>query len=667
MRALPLLLVVSFLAAPLSAGADGPAAPDGAYPDAGPEAGGPIAPEADDREPILAPLGSDLAAIQETLALPAATWHNDRDGDKVFDTLEARFRLPGVVEQPVIVTFVQGTDVSAAMQRAQEAAGPLDTRYVYEHYGGFAADLRLDQVMAVAALPEVRQVEWSQPGTPELDTATVNMNVRTVQDVGVTGDRDGIGITGNDSVIAILDTGFDGQHVDLKGKFLHFIDWSDDGAETEPYDSGSHGTHVASIAAGLGKGDPAYTGVAPGAALVGFLISSSDTKGAAIASIDWILEHRNETHVDVLTISFGFGTTVDGTDALELAMDKAWAAGVTNFKSTGNSGPNRGTVTVPGGARGIIGTASMYEPGEGGFRLSSFSSRGPTEDGRTKPDIAAPGSNIMAASAGSGDGYVSLSGTSMASPFAAGVAALVKAVDPALGPDDVRRILFETAHDWGPEGHDVDYGNGRLDALRAVQQAALEKAVREQLGRDTIARYNVTGAEVPVHAHGVLGGNTGAMAEFTVEDTSMPLAVTLIAIESAQLPEVGAANAFLAVVLDPDGIPIVYVEPNAPGEVPDYGLSADPNPARQQTVAVVPTSAGDYTIRLHPGVHDEVMWDVSAGLPPTDGLLAPVFGNGTSTEGLQDEPGPQGDDAAASFPAVVLLVAALVVLAMRRR
>lgn len=603
--------------------------------------------------------------IRANLERTTASVYNDADGDKVFDTLVDRFEATGATRLPVIVTFVEGTEVDTAMEEATRR-GDFDVRYQYDAYGGFAADLSLQEVFAVAALPVVRQVEWSQPGEPELDTATEQMGVDAVQDLlGI--DGSGIlpdGLTGDGATIAILDTGFDGQHVDLQGKFIRFIDWSDGGAEKEPYDSGSHGTHVASIAAGLGVGDPKYKGVAPGADLVGFLISSSDTKGAAIASIDWILEHQNETPVDVLTISFGFGFTVDGTDALELAMDKAWEAGVTTFKSTGNSGPDRGTVTIPGGARGIIGTASLYDGGEGGFRLSSYSSRGPTEDGRTKPDIAAPGSSIMAADVGTGDGYTSKSGTSMASPFAAGVAGLLKSIDPTLSPDGIREALVTTAEDWGVSGHDVDYGNGRLDALAAVQHVLVNKAAREGLPYDQVAGWNVTGPAIAPHQNGIIdlpgGQGFGSIAErFMVADAATPVAVTFIANHSADLA-VLSWYGFVADIEDPDGVVVASVDTSG---IAALGLDPAGFQSRQQTVTLLPTMAGEYTLRVSQvaGI-EQVLYDISAGLD-VEAFDVPF----PAAEAYEPAaPAPVESESTPAAPAL-FVVLALVGLAARRR
>ncbi|HLE47346.1 MAG TPA: S8 family serine peptidase, partial [Candidatus Thermoplasmatota archaeon] len=278
---------------------------------------------------VEAPLGNTLADVHATLALAQATWYNDADGDNVFDDLEARFLASPLEPLSVVVTFRDGTDVGDAVLRAGIAAGPFEPTYVYPKLYGFAAPFRADQVEAVARLPEVRQIEWDTPGTPELDTATANFGVRAVQEqLSTTGDLDGNPdqFTKKDIVIAILDTGFDGKHVDLAGKFLAFVD-SKDKTVKDPYDTGSHGTHVASIAGGKGVGQAKYRGVAPGAAFVGIQITGSapyqgatSSKAGALFGVDWILQNQGVYNIRVSTISFGYGLTNDGTDALELAF-----------------------------------------------------------------------------------------------------------------------------------------------------------------------------------------------------------------------------------------------------------------------------------------------------------------------------------------------------------
>ncbi|HEX9815721.1 MAG TPA: S8 family serine peptidase, partial [Candidatus Thermoplasmatota archaeon] len=539
--------------------------------------------------------------------------------------------------------------------------------FVYRHLLGFAATLTFTQVVTLAKLDEVRQVEWAQPGEAELNTATVSFGARAVQDgLQVTGDVDGIlaQLSLADIGVAILDTGMDGQHVDLAGRFVVFVDAQDQKIK-EPYDSGNHGTHVASIVGGLGAGDAKYRGVAPGAALIGIKIASpAGSKEGALFGMDWIINHTSHYNIRVSTISFGFGATVDGTDALELAMDRAFEAGILPFKSAGNSGPEAGTITIPGGARGIVAVGSMLDPGgqqlaplpvsvpgaadnvvpsnEYGFHLSGYSSRGPTQDGRIKPDLVAPGQSVTAASNGTGNGYITMSGTSMASPFAAGVAALVLAADPELSPAQVRDVMASTTDDWGPEGVDIDYGAGRLNALLAVQTALRNRLLRDGASFEALeAVANVTNPGIPFHAGGMLSGNT-PMKVFIVEEAGVPIAITSIVNATVRPPLPGGLPA------QPPAVPRTYaLAVQGPDDPAPIRLS--PGTTRQTINTFMPTSAGEHTIRLvNAAPNSEVVYDVSAGIPPPEDILAlgipqsgeyEVVGRGELAAGPQTVPG----------------------------
>ena len=644
-----------------------------------------IAPAGASVEPVptalAAPLSGSALAIRETLALPRATAMNDADADRIFDSLESRFTTTRTA-QPVIVTFREGVQFDAALAKATRLTGTQPT-FVYRHLLGFAATLSLTQVVALAKLDDVRQIEWAQPGAPELNTATVSFGVRAVQDgLGVTGDVDGIvaQLSLADIGVAILDTGMDGKHVDLAGRFVAFVD-SQDQKIKEPYDAAAHGTHVASIVGGLGVGDERLRGVAPGAALIGIKIENSKgSKEGALFGMDWIINHTAHYNIRVSTISFGFGPTVDGTDALELAMDRAFEAGILPFKSAGNSGPEAGTVTIPGGARGIVAVGSMLDPGgqsvaplpvdppsgatgqvlpteEYGFHLSGYSSRGPTRDGRIKPDLVAPGQSVMAASNGTRDGYVAMSGTSMASPFAAGTAALVLAADPELTPAQLRNVLVTTTDDWGPEGVDIDYGAGRLNALLAVQTALRDRLLREGASFEALeAVANVTNPGIPYHAGGIISGNT-PMKVFTVEEAGVPIAITTIVNATVRAPAPGGLPT------QPPAIPRSYAV-SVQGPDDPAPIRFAPGTTRQTINTFMPTSAGEHTIRLvNPAPNAEVVYDVSAGIPPPEDLLTlgipqsgeyEVVGRGELAAGPQTVPGV---GVLVAFAAIALLAA----------
>lgn len=441
-------------------------------------AGAPVASERT-RGTVSAPTAADAAARAAVRTLPRATAVNDADGDAIFDDLDASLTTTGVDERiGVIVVFRAGISGAEGARRVRAVAPDARLSHTFHLIPALAGALTPAEVVAVAALDEVRQIELDRVGAPELGTATQVMGADAAVDtLGISGDLDGVpsSVSATDVGVAVLDTGFHTSHQELADSKL--VAWYDPASgASQPSDSNGHGTHVANIAVGWGA-SPQHRGVAPGASLIGVRISGGgDTASNAIAGYEWLVDHMAEFNIRVATISFGFGTATDGTSALELAVDATWDAGIVTFKSNGNGGPGNSTMTIPAAARGILAIGSLLDPfgaggGSYGFTLSEFSSRGPTSDGRIKPDLTAPGDTISAADAPTTSGYVVLSGTSMASPFAAGTAALMIAADPSLAPDDVRELLFATAEDRGAEGADNDFGHGRIQVYEAVAAA----------------------------------------------------------------------------------------------------------------------------------------------------------------------------------------------------
>lgn len=553
---------------------------------------------------ILSP-GRTLAVAPPDLdgvaRLGRATAVNDADGDKVFDDLARRFaRAPGT-RLPVLVSFVEGTPPESGARRILAAAPEARVQRTFAIVPVALVDLTLAESLRVARLREVRQLELDHPMRAELDSARLHMGVEAVLDeMRVTADLDGDAASfgARDVGIAVLDGGIDGAHVDFAGgKIVHWRDFGGDHAT--PRDDDGHGTHVASIAAGLGGADASLRGVAPGAALIGVrLVGSMST---AIAAYEMLVEKRAEWNVRVATMSLGYGPATDGTTALERAVDRTWQAGIVTVKSAGNGGPEHGTLTVPGAARGVLTVGALVDPGGArqnlrgdgedrrvsetyGFHLANFSGRGPTADGRVKPDVTAPGVAIRAAAAGAPRAYVERSGTSMAAPFVAGAAALVIAADPALSPDEVRDILFDTAEDWGAPGPDPDYGVGRVQVREAVREAFARAGLRPPPSTPPPAPYHETRS----------GRVTGAYAEgtFVVNDTANPVAATFLVDGRILAAEVRAPNQALV------------------------GHLAAPVPGRQQTVGFEPVIAGTYTFRLYATPGSSYVVDVSHGVVP---------------------------------------------------
>lgn len=283
-----------------------------------------------------------------------------------------------------------------------------------------------------------------------------------------------LGYDGSGITIGIIDTGIDASHPDLQGKVIGWVDYVN--GRSSPYDDNGHGTHVASIAAGTGAASNGkYKGMAPGAKLVGIKVLSGEGSGSIsdiIAGVDWAVKNKDKYGIRVINLSLGSSQSSDGTDSLSQAVNAAWDAGIVVCVAAGNSGPDKYTVGSPAAASKVItvGAVDKYDV------ITDFSSRGPTADGRLKPEVVAPGNWIIAARASGtsmgqpiNDYYTAAPGTSMATPHVAGISALILQAHPDWTPDKVKMALIETADIVKPdEIADIAYGAGRVNAYKAA-------------------------------------------------------------------------------------------------------------------------------------------------------------------------------------------------------
>lgn len=368
---------------------------------------------------------------------------------------------------------------------------------------GFAATMTREQMKILSEDPTVERVDSDEVHTIMLDTANKwsgSAKARAVAPTGfgVDGDRNGNKnlYDKNDVVIAILDTGIDPRHKDLTGENnggnKKIIGWYDTiNGDTTPYDDHGHGTHVTSIAAGDGDNNSLYKGVAPGAALVGIKVCDSSGNcpmSNIITGINWAVANRFKYGIKIMSLSIGGKGSSDGTDPESVALNNAVNLGMVVTVAAGNSGPFKYTISRPAAAANVITVGNMADPGyitgtlstglvDNGFYLAPSSSRGPTADNRVKPDVVAPGVMIMAAAniyPNTGTfhgGYIENTGTSMSTPFVAGVAALMLDMKYTLTPKQIKTMIRDTAEEYGVNGCDIDYGCGRIRAYRAVEYA----------------------------------------------------------------------------------------------------------------------------------------------------------------------------------------------------
>ncbi len=345
------------------------------------------------------------------------------------------------------------------------------------------------------------------------------------------------GYTGAGVVIAVLDTGVDNEHRALNDfdddddepdldplsyddhKWVAGFDATSassnpDGSQ-DPDDGSGHGTHVAASALGTGDSSRRHMGTAPGASLVDVKVLT-DAGGTnsqySISGIQWVINnvdtdwgHNGSTRgIQVASMSFGsVGTPLNpddtgdnGSSAEARLVNQAVEAGVVCVIAMGNDGTHR----VPSPASADLGIAvaasndrnTVNRTDDG---IASYSNSGPRDDDgdddemdELKPDIAAPGTGITSATAATGAtfpgqptrpmadrDYDSKDGTSMATPLASGVVALMLEADPSLEPEEIKDILRRSAeHRGNPYDTDLDpvwneaWGWGLIDASCAV-------------------------------------------------------------------------------------------------------------------------------------------------------------------------------------------------------
>jgi subtilisin family serine protease len=252
--------------------------------------------------------------------------------------------------------------------------------------------------------------------------------------------------------VAIFDSGIDCTHPDLDANCAGGIDFVND--DNDPMDDNGHGTHVAGTVAAEDNGT-GVVGVAPGATLYAVKVMNSSGSGSfsdIIAALEWAVDNG------IQVTNHSYGTPSYPGSIVQSAFDNAYAAGVVHIASAGNSGECSGTsdtVEWPGRFDSVVAVAATYS----NDNRPCFSSTGPAVE------IAAPGVSINSTRVGGG--YTIKSGTSMASPHVAGVAALVIA-GGVTSPPDVRQRLRDTAIDLGPSGPDTHFGYGLVDAEDAV-------------------------------------------------------------------------------------------------------------------------------------------------------------------------------------------------------
>lgn len=377
---------------------------------------------------------------------------------------------------PVIIQLTEGCGLSDCRELASRLSMSNSRRAcVLKVIRAVAAEVEIGRLPSVVEDARVVRVTYDRPVRAFMDIAAPTVRAPQVWRSGLTGE----GVT-----VAVIDTGIY-PHPDFTvpdNRIAGFCDLV--GSRSQPYDDNGHGTHVAGSIAGSGaESGGVYRGIAPRARLVGVKVLDSYGGGSlstVIQGIDWCVENKDRLGIRVMNISLGAAAQEPyRSDPLAQAAHGAWKSGIVVCAAAGNDGPESRTIATPGIHPGVI-TVGASDCRENTDRkddtIAPFSSRGPTIDNIQKPDVVAPGVSITSTAAkksvlsllhgGKAAKYITLSGTSMATPIVSGIVALMLEADPALDPDTVKERLLSTAEPLGlgPSSQ----GSGLVDAERAV-------------------------------------------------------------------------------------------------------------------------------------------------------------------------------------------------------
>ena len=409
----------------------------------------------------------------------------------------------------------------ASQQAVLQSLDGLDVESIrtFWSFNGFSCDASAEAIAMLQARKDVAAVmpdakKCMAPANEKPRPATAKDMAWQVPQVHApeVWSYNGNGYTGDGIVVGHIDSGVNYNHIDIANSMWdggsefphHGIDIVNN--DNDPMDDHGHGTHTAGILAGQGAAGT-VTGIAPGAKVMAIKVINDAGEGSdtdAITGIEFALEHG----ADLLSMSLsiaGVGGYAIYRDVFVTCLDAGVAAAVAasnegqtqyaqpipfNIGAPGNCPPpwlhpdQRRLIT--GGLSAVISIGATDRNDE----HSDFSSVGPvtwaygdyigdyndypyengdaTQPGLIRPDVSAPGSNITSLNYATNNGYIEYDGTSMATPCAAGVMALLLEADPSLTPAQLDSIVELTAIKIGNSSKNNRVGTGRIDALAAM-------------------------------------------------------------------------------------------------------------------------------------------------------------------------------------------------------
>ena len=421
--------------------------------------------------------------------------------------------VEGRLFESVRVVIQPAGDSNSLLDSVIQLLGATDIRKL-KNLRMRIATIQVEDVVTLALRTDVSYVSLDRNAQPlgHLSLTTGAEQIRS------SGDENNNSLDGSGIGIAVLDSGIDTRHRSFLNqssnvRVVYSQDFTGEGRIDDSY---GHGTHVASLAAGSGRiSHGQYVGIAPNANIINLRVLNGQGVGntaSVLRALDWIVANRTTYNIRVVNMSLGM-PAIDSylNDPVCRAVRKLVDAGVVVFAAAGNNGKHSdgnkvyGRIHSPGNEPSVITVGASNTLGtdqRGDDSVASFSSRGPTRsfitddegvrryDNVIKPDLVAPGNKLIDAEADGNylvtqtpslDAGVSgadnrkmmyLSGTSMATPVAAGAAALMLQANPNLTPNVVKVLMMYSAQPLA--GFNMfEQGTGQLNIAGAVQLARL--------------------------------------------------------------------------------------------------------------------------------------------------------------------------------------------------
>lgn len=326
--------------------------------------------------------------------------------------------------------------------------------YTYPQLPFVCAKLSLETICTLSTQPEIERLFLDRKVFAYNDIARKSIEADLI--------RQQHGLTGKGVTVAVLDTGIFlhpdfTQPLNRVKKFQDFIN-----RLPHPYDDSGHGTHVAGCIAGNGSASQGkYTGLAPEADLVSIKVLNKDgvgTIGSVLAGIDYCLSHKDTLEIKIMNLSFGLAPHQnDYSDPLSLSVGIAVQAGITVCAAAENTS-SPGKITIPACCPEVIGAGSVNDRGNSTINsnmASLFTTKPSIVSGKSKPDFFFPGFRIIGPLSPESilakqlepfvhsTDYMSLSGSSIATGFCSGTAALLLQAYPPLKPADVLQYMVK--------------------------------------------------------------------------------------------------------------------------------------------------------------------------------------------------------------------------------